>query len=234
MEESGLERLSTRLDHRFARPSLIAQALTHSGATGGQRGASNERLEFLGDRVLGLLLAELLMERFPLEDEGDLARRYSKLVDRVSLAVVARAVGLGEYLSVSESDGARGMRDNPAVLADACEAVIGALYLDGGIAAARGFIARMWAPLIAEFAEPPRDAKTSLQEWAQARGLAPPLYVEIGRAGPPHRPEFTVEARVEGLPPGRAVGASKRDAEQKAARAVLTVIAGTEDANDGG
>jgi ribonuclease-3 len=175
-------------------------------------------LEFLGDRVLGLIVAEMLLETFPDEDEGMIARRHAALVRAEALTRVARDVGLGGALRL------KGERPNPAILADACEAVIGALYLDGGLDAASRFVRQAWQELLAETPAPPKDAKTELQEWAQGRALPLPSYREIGREGPAHAPVFTVEVDVTGLPPIRAQGASKRTAEQRAAEQMLVKV----------
>jgi ribonuclease-3 len=218
--------LAARLGHRFARPALLARALTHPSAASrrGARGDSYERLEFLGDRVLGLIVADLLLARFPAEEEGALAVRHAELVRRETLAEVAGELGLAAYLRLAKGEEAAGERRNPALLANACEAVIGALYLDGGLAAARGLVEPLWAPRLAAAAEPPQDAKTALQEWAQARGLALPGYREVGREGPAHEPHFTVEVRVEGREPTLGEGRSKRLAEQAAAARLLAQV----------
>ena len=216
----GLAGLSAALGHRFSDPALLAQALVHSSASG-RTGQANERLEFLGDRVLGLVIADLLFRRFGDEDEGALARRFAVLVSRESLAQVAGAVGLAGHLKLARGEDDSGGRANPAILADACEAVIAALYLDGGLDGARSFIERAWAELVEQDLRPPQDAKTSLQEWAQGKGLKLPLYSVAAAAGPPHDPVFTVEVRVEGYPPARADGRSKRSAEQAAAALLL-------------
>jgi ribonuclease III len=218
------EALADILGHRFSRPELLAEALTHSSARGrrgvGRRGY--ERLEFLGDRVLGLIVAELLFQRFPGEDEGALTQRHTGLVRRESLTQVAREAGLGAHIMLSSGEDAAGARDNASVLADVCEAVIAALYLDGGLQAARGFIERRWEPLlVAHGAQPPRDPKTALQEWAQGRGLPLPDYRTIAAEGPAHRRTFTVTVAVEGLEPATATGSSKRAAEIAAAALAL-------------
>jgi ribonuclease-3 len=218
--------LAERLGHRFARPALLVRALTHPSAAS-RRGAgddSYERLEFLGDRVLGLIVADLLLARFPAEDEGALAVRHAELVRRETLAEVAGELGLEAYLRLAKGEEAAGERRNPALLANACEAVIGALYLDAGLAAARGLVEPLWGPRLEAAAEPPQDAKTALQEWAQARGLALPRYREVGREGPAHEPHFTVEARVEGHEPTLGEGRSKRLAEQAAAVRLLAQV----------
>ena len=218
--------LAERLGHRFARPELLVRALTHPSAAK-QRGArddSYERLEFLGDRVLGLIVADLLLARFPGEAEGALAVRHADLVRRETLAEVAGELGLARHLRLAKGEEAAGERQNPALLANACEAVIGALYLDGGLGAARGLIESFWTARLESVSEPPQDAKTGLQEWAQKRGLALPHYREVGREGPAHEPHFTIEASVAGHEPARGEGRSKRLAEQAAAERLLARV----------
>lgn len=215
--------LDDALGHRFRDPSLLAQALTHASAGVARHGqvVSNERLEFLGDRVLGLLVARMLYERFPGEDEGALSRRQAGLVRREALVRVARAIGLDRAMRLSAAEDEAGRRDNPNLLADACEAVIAALFLDGGLAAADSFVRCHWAALVEAEPEPPRDAKTALQEWAQGRGLPLPAYRESGREGPPHAPRFAVTVTLAGFAPEAGEGASKRVAEQDAAGRLL-------------
>jgi len=220
--EDASRRLEQALGHRFADPGLLDEALTHSSvASTGQQRRTNERLEFLGDRVLGLVVADLLMGRFPDEDEGALARRHAALVRREALARVAVGIGLGDCIRLSRGEEDAGGRENPGLLADACEAVIAALYLDGGLDVAAAFILREWDAIVAEDVRPPKDAKTELQEWAQARALALPKYREVGREGPAHAPVFSVEVSLADRSPARASGASKRAAEQAAAEAML-------------
>ncbi len=223
---SSNETLSTALDHGFSRPSLLEEALTHRSADAHQKGErqSYERLEFLGDRVLSLVVADTLMARFPRETEGDLSRRHASLVRRDALARVAAAIGLGPHLRLSKSeDGAAGRR-NPAILADACEAVIGALYLDGGLEVAAKFVTAHWTAMMEEAPNPPQDAKTALQEWAQGQGRPLPAYRTLAQEGPAHEPHFEVEVKVEGEAPARGSGPSKRAAEQVAAGALLDRI----------
>jgi ribonuclease-3 len=222
--------LSGTLGHRFARPELLTEALTHASAVSRQRGRRDqnqgyERLEFLGDRVLGLVVAELLWRRFPDEDEGALTRRHTQLVRRETLADVARAIDLGRHLILSPGEDVARTREVAGVLGDVCEAVIAALYLDGGIAAAERFIHRYWESLIEADATPPRDPKTALQEWAQARGHALPLYETVKIEGPAHERRFTVSVSVAGLAAETAAGTSKRAAEVAAAAALLAQIA---------
>lgn len=244
----SLAELAALTGHAFARPELLEMAVTHPSAIdrargkGQRRGAApqpgkgkaarlgdNQRLEFLGDRVLGLVVADMLFAAFPGEDEGALAKRLAALVRQEGLAIVARDLGLGRYLKMSRGEEESGGRDNPATLADAGEAVIGALYLDGGLDAARAFIERHWQPLMSAEAIPPQDAKTALQEWAQAAGLALPRYRVVRSDGPPHDPVFEVEVTVEGAAPARGAGRSKRAAEQAAARELLSAVAGGQD-----
>lgn len=220
---AGVEALAAQLGHRFARPRLLVEALTHPSAAA-RRGAAEhgyERLEFLGDRVVALIVADLLLRRFPDESEGALALRLAELVRRETLAQVARKLGLDAYLRLAKGEEAAGERHNPALLADACEAVIGALYLDGGLEVARALVEPRWTPFIEAAHRPPQDPKTALQEWAQGRGLALPRYRETGRAGPAHEPHFTVEVELEGHAPERGQGRSKRLAEQAAAERLL-------------
>ena len=217
-----LDPLFEILGHRFADPQLLAEALTHPSAHA-RRGPrrSYERLEFLGDRVLGLVVAELLWRRFPDEAEGELTRRHTGLVRRESLVEVARALGLGAFVMLSPGEAQAGARDNSSVLADTCEAVIAALYLDGGLEAARGFVHRWWEPLLQTAAKPPRDPKTALQEWAQGRGHGLPVYETVAVDGPAHKRVFTVSVRVEGADPATASGSSKRGAETAAAAELI-------------
>ena len=222
--------LSETLGHRFARPALLTEALTHASAVSRQRGRGGsgqgyERLEFLGDRVLGLVVAELLWRRFPDEAEGALTRRHTQLVRREALAQVARSIDLGRHLILSPGEDVARTREVAGVLGDACEAVIAALYLDGGLVAAERFIHRYWARLVEADATPPRDPKTALQEWAQARGYALPRYDTLNIEGPAHERRFTVSVTVAALAPEAAAGTSKRAAEVAAAAALLARIA---------
>ena len=215
--------LQKRLGHEFADPELLRRALRHSSAARSEQGGGpdNERLEFLGDRVLGLVIADMLLKAFPGEAEGKLARRFNALVRRETCAAVARELDLGAVLELGRAEVHSGGQNKETILADACEAVLAALYLDGGLAAASGLIHRLWGPRLQDMSAPPRDPKTLLQEWAQGRGLPHPQYRIISRRGPDHAPDFGVEVRVEGFAPSRGQGASKRRAEQNAARAML-------------
>jgi len=228
---SPVAALSELLGHRFRKPALLRQALTHASAAGMRKSetASYERLEFLGDRVLGLIVADMLIDAFPREAEGALARRHAVLVSRESLAEVARGLDLGRFLVISRGEAEGGGRENPAMLADVCEAIIGALYRDGGLKAARAFVEPRWRALLHLDRKPPQDPKTALQEWAQGRGLPLPDYREVARAGPAHDPRFTVEVRVVGHESVEGEGRSKRLAEQAAARAMLDRVGGAGD-----
>jgi len=223
--------LARVIGYEFARPELLDEALTHPSALGsedgrGRRGGKPphrgyERLEFLGDRVLGLVIADLLWRRFENEPEGHLTRRLTHLVRGEALTRVARSIGLGAYLLTSPAEKTAGAADNPGILADVCEALIAAIYLDGSFAAAAQFVRRFWQPLIDEMAGPPRDPKTTLQEWAQARALALPTYELVGTSGPDHALRFTVAAKVEGRDGATATASSKRTAEARAAELLL-------------
>ena len=219
----NLSRLERVLGHDFNNPDLLTQALTHSSATP-DRLQSNERLEFLGDRVLGVRLAGLLIESFTDEDEGKLGYRFSALARAESLVRVAENIGLGPYLILSEGEEGGGERDNPGILADAMEAVIAALYLDGGLEAAAAFIEGQWRPLMAENPVPPKDAKTKLQEWAQGQGLPLPEYRVTAEDGPAHAPWFTVRVSVHEMKPTSGQGPSKQVAEQAAADTLMEFI----------
>ncbi|MEX2643825.1 MAG: ribonuclease III [Acetobacterales bacterium] len=221
-----LDELGGKLGYKFRKTRLLDVALTHASLSDTRRHTeTNERLEFLGDRVLGLLVAELLLEAFPDEAEGAIARRYADLVKRESLARVAGDLQLGGVLHLSAGEAATGGRNNPGVLADACEAILGAMYLDGGLEPARAFVRKHWTPMMQAWNEPPKDPKTQLQEWAQGRGLALPVYRMLSAAGPAHKPMFRIEVEVAGYPSATAEGPSKRDAERGAARALMQRLA---------
>lgn len=222
--------LEAALDHRFADAGLLLRALTHPSLfqqRQSRNGEAYERLEFLGDRVLGLVVAELLYRAFPAEEEGALAKRFAVLTQREALALVAGRIELARFLRMSPGEEEGGGRENPTLLADACEAVIGALYLDAGLEAARRFIAARWQSLIAADLQPPQDAKTALQEWAQGRGLPLPAYRLVATEGPPHEPRFTVAVTVEGHGEASGQGGSKRSAERRAATALLARLTGS-------
>ena len=214
------------LGHDFQRSELLAEALTHRSALDRQPDLKaafpngNERLEFLGDRVLSLAMADLLLRRFPHEREGDLARRYSALVQAATLVEVAESIGLGAVLHLGDSERQSGAV-RPTILADAMEAVLGALFLDAGFAVAAATIERLWGERLSATLAAPRDAKTTLQEWAQARRLPLPFYQEVGREGPPHAPVFVIDVSIKGQESGRGRAGNKREAERLAAVALL-------------
>jgi ribonuclease III len=215
--------LERRLGYPFQDRDLLREALTHGSATRARRRPrrTNERLEFLGDRVVGLAVAELLIRRYPDEPEGALSSRLSGLVSEPALAEAARELGLGTWLTVARSEEEAGGRERPAILADAFEALMGAVYLDGGWEAAAAVVRRCVAPRLETMLAPPRDAKSRLQEWAQARSLGLPRYELVQTAGPDHAPEFEVAVAVAELPPAHGRASSKRAAEQAAAERLL-------------
>ena len=218
-----LKELEKLVGHRFNDPNVLREALTHASL---ERSSWNvyERLEFLGDRVLGLVVSETLLKRFPNEREGQISRRYANLVKRDSLAVVARKIKFGDYLLISAGEEAAGARESVTILSDALEAVIGALYWDGGLAVARQFILEHWEPLLALDEEPPVDSKTALQEWAQRRQYAIPEYKVVSQEGPAHSPKFLIEVCLGKFEPQKGCGTSKRQAEQMAAKSLLAEV----------
>lgn len=222
---ADLAAFQARLGHVFRDPGLLRRALTHASLAGPGR-ESNERMEFLGDRVLGLSVASALFERDPAAAEGQLAPRFNALVRQETCAEVAREAGLGEVLKLGRSEMLSGGRRKEALLGDAMEAVIAAVYLDAGFEAARAAVIRLWGPRLAQVAGDARDPKSALQEWAQARGMPVPVYAEAGRSGPDHAPRFTVEVRLESGEAAEATAGSKRAAEQAAAARLLARMEG--------
>ena len=218
------EELESRIGYTFADKSILDRALTHISAAAPKqgRGGSYQRLEFLGDHVLGLAVSDMLYRAFPRGDEGELSRRLADLVRRETCADVARALDLGAALRLSSSESNAGGRRRMATLADVCEALIGAVFVDGGYPAAAALIERLWRERMLKPPRPLRDPKTMLQEWAQGRGLPTPAYREVDRKGPHHNPEFRVAVDVPALQPAEGIGRSKRAAEQAAAAAMLT------------
>ena len=217
-----------RLGHRFRKPDLLLRAVTHASIGSATR-PDNQRLEFLGDRVLGLVMAEALLSADKAATEGQLAPRYNALVRKETCADVARALGLGDVLKLGRSEMMSGGRRKDALLGDAMEAVIAAVYLDGGFEAARKAVLRHWQARIGAVEADARDAKTALQEWAQARGQLPPAYVERGREGPDHQPVFTIEVRLASGETETAQAGTKRQAEQAAAKALLARMEARDD-----
>jgi ribonuclease-3 len=216
-------KLEARLGYRFADPDLLDRALTHSSALspGTRTERSYQRLEFLGDRVLGLVVADMLYRLFPKASEGELNRTLVTLVRGESCAAIARQLDLSAELHLGESERRIGSAENDSILADAAEAVIGAIFCDGGLGQAYAFIERMLGDNISHAVALRPDAKTTLQEWAQGQGLEPPTYTVAGKTGPQHEPEFTIEVNLKGHEPLRASGSSKKLAEHKAAEGFL-------------
>ena len=220
---ADLKALQGRLGYRFEQPTLLRQAVTHGSMSGPGRD-DNQRLEFLGDRVLGLVMAQALLEHDKAATEGQLAPRFNALVRKETCADVAREIDIGSALKLGRSEQKTGGRRKMALLGDAMEAVIAAVYLDGGFDAAQALILRLWGDRIENVEDDAKDAKTALQEWAQARGLQPPAYVETRRSGPDHAPVFTIEARLPGGETAEATAGNKRQAEQAAAKALLEQV----------
>ena len=217
-----LAALSAQTGYQFKNVNLAYLALSHRSIVNDQNQAeTNERLEFLGDRVLGLTAANMLYEAFPDADEGELHRRHRALIRKGTCADVAREIGLGAFLILGKSEISSGGRTKQAILADACEALIAAIYLDGGIEMAEAFVDRHWRHRLVEAEKPRRDGKSALQEWAQGRGFPPPVYEEMARTGPDHEPVFTVRVLISEQEPAKGKGGTKRDAEQAAAEKFL-------------
>ena len=222
-EKAALADLENRIGYKFRDAELAARALTHlsAPATAGQgRLESYQRLEFLGDRVLGLAIAQMLYEAYPQASEGELSMRLAALVRRETCAEVAKEWEVGPHVVLGLGEAQAGGRKKAAILADICESLIGAVFIDAGFAAARDLVVRSWRARM-HAAEPARDAKTAMQEWAQARALNAPHYVEIGRSGPPHAPLFIMQVSLEGYEPSQGSAPSKRAAEQAAAQAFM-------------
>lgn len=219
--DAKLAELEQRIGYVFKNRALLSEALTHGSVhEGKKRSRDYDRLEFLGDRVLGLCVAERLLAEHQSEQEGELAPRLNALVNKHACARAARAAGLGEAVVMSPAEEAHGGRQKEAILGDICESVIAALYLDGGLETARAFITKFWGTAFEDAKGVLQDAKTALQEWAAAkkRHLR---YVEVGQSGPEHAPHFIIEAHVEGFEPVSGEGSSKRDAQRNAAEAFL-------------
>ncbi|MDO6728007.1 MAG: ribonuclease III [Cognatishimia sp.] len=215
-----LKALEKRLGHQFGAPELLVRAVTHSSISTATR-QDNQRLEFLGDRVLGLVMAEALLDHDTGASEGLLAPRFNALVRKETCADVAREIELGEALKLGRSEMLSGGRRKQALLGDAMEAVIAAVYKDAGFEVAKAMVVRLWGARVTSVEEDARDPKTSLQEWAQARGYQPPKYELVKRAGPDHAPVFTIAARLDNGDTEEATAGSKRQAEQAAAKALL-------------
>jgi ribonuclease III len=216
----NVKALEARIGHVFTNRALIAAALPHVSAAAGGKRETYQRLEFLGDRVLGLVISEMLFNSFPEADEGELSRRLAGLVRKESCAEIARVWGVDSIIRLGEGE-------HPAtaakatILGDVCESIIGAVFLDAGYEAAKAVVTAAFSEEMRAPARPLRDSKTELQEWAQARGLPPPLYRETARSGPDHAPEFTIRVEVPGYLDAEAKGFAKRLAEQAAAAAFI-------------
>jgi ribonuclease-3 len=217
--------LEKTIDYRFKDRDLLERSLTHiSAVSGGSRANSYQRLEFLGDHVLGLIISDMLFQSFVKADEGELSRRLADLVRRETCADVAREMQLGEAIRLGSSEANAGGRTRTAILADVCEAVIGAVYIDGGFQAAVNLVEKFWGERMRVPAKPLRDPKTMLQEWAQARSLPTPDYKEVERTGPHHSPVFRISVTLPNREPAEGIGRSKRSAEQAAAEALLKLV----------
>ena len=213
--------LEKTIGYKFKDSDQLGRSLTHISATGGNRNNSYQRLEFLGDHVLGLIISDMLFRAFPKADEGELSRRLADLVRREACADVARAINLGEALRLGSSENNAGGRTRVAILADVCEALVGAVFIDGGYEAAVKLVELLWGERMRTPVRPLRDPKTILQEWAQARGLPTPPYREVARTGPQHNPMFRVAVVLPGKESVEGIDRSKRGAEQAAAAALL-------------
>ena len=217
---ADLRQFSTNIGYEFKDPGLLITALTHSSMSSATR-SDNERLEFLGDRVLGLVMAQALLDVDNKASEGQLAPRFNALVRKETCADVARSIGLGDMLKLGRSEMISGGLRKEALLGDAMEAVIAAVYRDGGFAAAQRLILQLWNTRITSVKADARDPKTALQEWAQARKGAPPKYIELSRFGPDHAPLFEIEVQLHSGQAAQAKAGSKRQAEQAAAQLML-------------
>lgn len=224
MKKKNTKPLEETLGYVFKDASHLERALTHSSAVNSPKHQIEEiyqRHEFLGDRVLALTIADMLLDAFPKADEGELARRLNGLVRNETCAAVAQDLKVGSFIRLGEGEVQAGGYKKDAILGDVCEAIIGAIFLDGGFEEAQGFISRNWKDRMLNWKGPLRDAKTTLQEWVQGRKLPPPLYSQVSRKGPDHAPEFILKCEVEGMESILGNGTSKRIAEQNAARAML-------------
>lgn len=223
MKPAGLSKLEAQLGYSFSNPDLLEIALTHSSAISPARRTerSYQRLEFLGDRVLGLVVADMLYKRLPKANEGELSRTLNTLVRKETCADVARKLNLGSFLRLGESEARSGGAEKEAIIADVTEAVIGAVYLDGGFEASHTLVERLFGGMIGRANAKRADAKTALQEWAQGRALEPPTYDLAERSGPDHAPEFKISVAVKGFRAETAQGPSKKIAEHRAAESFL-------------
>ena len=217
------EKLQFRLGYKFADPDLLNRALTHSSAISPAKRIerSYQRLEFLGDRVLGLVVADMLYRRYPKANEGELSRTLNTLVRKETCAIIARTLGLGPEMNLGDSEARTGGAEKEAILGDVTESIIGAIYVDGGLGKAYEFVERLFEEFLADGSANKADAKTTLQEWAQAQGLEPPTYTQTERTGPDHAPQFTITISLGDYDTLSAAGPSKKIAEHKAAEMFL-------------
>lgn len=222
--KAAAKAIEQRIGHTFADPSLLTTALTHVSAlkSARNREGSYQRLEFLGDHVLGLIVSDMLYRAFPKADEGEMSKRLADLVRREACADVAKSLGLNEAIKLGTVGPGASARLRNSVVGDICEAVIGAIFLDGGYPAAVKFVESNWTERMRKPVRPLRDPKTILQEWAQGKGLPTPVYREMERSGPHHDPRFRVAVELPGLVPAEGEGGSKRAAEKAAATALLS------------
>lgn len=219
-----MQRFEEKLGYNFRNPALLKKALFHPSSLPPGEGIDFERFEFLGDRVLGLVIASWLLEKFPKEEEGELARRFIALVRKEAVLAIANQLDLESAMKMKQEQSTSQQKRLETLLADGCEAVIGAIYLDGGFDAAQAFIHSHWEPLLHQDHEPPQSPKSLLQEWAQGKGKQHPNYRVVHSTGPAHSPHFIVEVTVEGLDPAQGEGSSKKLAEAEAARNLLKMI----------
>ena len=219
--------LENNIGYNFINKELLKEALTHPSVLKHKRNShlkSYERLEFLGDSVLGLIVAEMLIKHFQHENEGELARRHANLVNGASVAKIALQLGVEAFIDMSEGERQTGGMENAANLEDAMEAIIGAIYLDGGFESAKTVVSNLWLPLLSAVNAPPKDPKSALQEWAQGRGLPLPIYTVIAEEGPAHLPVFTINVKIDGKGEETAIGKSKKLAELSAAGKLFTSL----------
>lgn len=218
MTERQFKKLEEIIGYQFKDSHLLERALTHSSTNDNY---NYQRLEFLGDRVLGLVMAHALFVEFREENEGGLAKRHTALVQGITCSIIGQAHHIGDFIILSQSEKESGVHLNESIISDVVESMIGAIYMDGGYAAAQEVVLRLWGDNVKTLYEAPQDPKTELQEWVQARGLDLPLYDIIDKIGPDHSPVFVIRLSIEGVAPLTAEGASKRQAEKTAARIML-------------
>ncbi|SNY93067.1 RNAse III [Cohaesibacter sp. ES.047] len=224
MKRLDVGKLQDHLGYKFKDVGQLERALCHTSTVASpkmQVEQTYQRHEFLGDRVLAVVVADMLLKAFPKADEGELARRFNGLVRNETCADVAREIGVGPFIRLGEGEAQAGGRKKEAILGDVCEAIIGAVYIDGGLDEASKIVTRYWEKRMLDWSGPLRDPKTTLQEWVQGNKLPPPVYSLMERTGPDHAPEFTLKVKVPSLEPAVGKGSSKRIAEQEAARSML-------------